>query len=127
MQSIATTPAGDPHEYFERAQAASDSPRTSRAELALGSGDTLARPYVGRFRAPHRFRPAAALSSCPRAAGARVLAVRRSKSTDIWPCEGIARSQRQFGSRCSGRIRCGLSAFETFMGDHRLAWLQSIA
>src|SRR5450756_1352252 len=38
----------------------------------------------------------------------------------MWPCEGIARSQRQCGSRCSGRIRCGVSAFDTFMGDDRL-------
>src|SRR3984957_6102673 len=43
----------------------------------------------------------------------------------MWPCEGIARSQRQFGSRCSGRIRCGLRAFETFMGDDR-AWVVAI-
>src|ERR1700688_2274187 len=76
---------GHPHECFERADAASDPPRASRSELALGSGDPVARPHVGRFRAPDRFRSLAPLpaGACPQRleglALRRAAAVRRQQ------------------------------------------------
>src|SRR5664279_1215105 len=67
-----------PHECRKRAQAASHSSRASRTALALGSGDSLARPHVGRFRTPDRFRPAAPLPAGSRPPGAEGLPVRRA-------------------------------------------------
>lgn len=74
--------------------------------------------------APHGEAFSAARARASRYCRSRSKSTRRSKSTEIWPCEGIARSQRQCGSRCSGRIRCGVSAFETFMCN---GWLELIA